>query len=343
MKLKITSVDVAKAAGVSQSLVSLALNPNTANRVKPQTYERIISEAKRLGYRMNMNASSMKSNRANAIGIISAWDMNSYVYAPIIKGVKTACFERNFALTLCSSEKNENDVFDFREYYYQRRIDGLVVISYVEIEHSGMLTILDEENIPYTCVIGARNLEDVTSVDVDYVKSGELAVVHLWERGYDTVIYIMKDDYNSLNYAEAERLYGCRSIAEKKGMNFILYRGFIGNVSADDYLYSSAELIRLVKEGRFKGRCAVVSTSFECYSVLNAALEAKINVPDDLGVISLDNERYNAYLSPPLTSVKQPLDEMGKTAAELLLKRLNGEDTVRKTEFAPLLSVRKST
>ena len=342
MKQKITSIDVARAAGVSQSLVSLALNPHTAKRVSQRTREHILSVSQSMGYRVNMNASSMKSSNANAIGIISAWDINSYVYAPIVSGVRSVCFDRNFALMVCSPQKKSNELYDFKEYYLQRRIDGAVVISYVGLEREGILSELDSAGIPYTCVIGSRNFADITSVDVNYIRSGELVAEHLADKGYDKVVYILKDYENNLNYAEAERLAGCRTVSEKNNMRFITYEGFIGNTASGDYYRSAKELVTNIEEHKTEGKCAVVSTSFECYSVLKAAHEAGINVPRSFGVISLDNERYNAYMMPQLTSVKQPLEEMGEEAARLLLDRLNGKNGIYKKEFMPLLSVRES-
>lgn len=340
MKKRITSIDVARAAGVSQSLVSLALNPASRKKVKPETREHILTVAKQLGYRMNMNARSMKNRRANAIGVISTWDMNSYVFAPIVNGIQSVCFEENFSLTVCSPNKNNSGAYDFKEYFLQNRIDGVVVISYVGLDRSGILEELEKEKIPYTCVIGCRELDNVSAVDVNFYESGVMAAQHLSERGFGRLIYIIKENEDTLNYAEKERCLGCRITAERMGMEFIPYYGFIGSKNKEDYEISAKEFLEFALR---KAPSAVVSTSFECYSILKEAVPKGIIVPDELGVISLDNERYAAYLSPPLTAIKQPLSDMGGTAAQILIKKILGDTNCHKIELSPILAIRQST
>lgn len=341
MKHRVTSVDVAREAKVSQSLVSLALNKKTQNRVKPETRELIYNTAQRLGYRMNMNARNMKVNKANAIGLISAWDMNAYVFAPVVRGVKDACFDKNYALTMCSADKDSRGIYDFKEYYLQNRIDGVVVISYVGFEKEKLFNELKESGIPFTCIIGCVGMDGISGVDEDFYKSGIAAAEHLSEKGYRNLIYIMKAAENELNYAERERYLGCRDSAQRLGIEFHPYQGFIG--CSDKHSYEEAAH-KLLSHTRKMDSCAIVSTSFECYSILGAAIKDRVSVPEEIGIISLDNEKYNAYLTPPLTSVKQPLERMGKEAAELLIDKLDGKemtDCVKKPESE--LIIRAST
>lgn len=341
MKQKVTSVDVARKAGVSQSLVSLAMNTATQNKVNPKTRELIFNTARELGYRMNMNARNMKTNRANAIGLVSAWDMSSYAYAPVVSGVRAACFERNYALTLCSPKINSKRNYDFKEYYLQNRIDGVVVISYVGFEKEKIFDELKSENIPFTCIIGCKPLAGIIGVDEDFRKSGSEAAKHLAKQGYKNIIFIMKDTADKLNYAENERYDGCMQESKHLNMKFHEYAGFIGCNTEEEYFKAS---VRLLQDTEKMNRRAVVSTSFECYSILKAAVKLGVSIPKDIGVISLDNEKYNAYLTPPLTSIKQPLEGMGKMAAELLINGLNGgEHSDKIVIMPPQLTVRAST
>lgn len=337
MKNRVTSSDVAKEAGVSQSLVSLILNHVPGKKIKPETREHVLDVANRLGYRANINARNMKGNCARAIGLLSSWEAGSFVFPPVINGIKSICFENDLGLVICSGSKGMEDGYDFMDYYFQNRIDGLVYISYVGVKDDDVIEALSKTGIPFVCIIGARDLPGVSCVDVSFLESGYMAVNHLVDNGYKSIAYLLERRNEDLNYAEKERLEGCIRAAKERNVQIRQFESFIGISGEEGYLKAADELIDC---GYID---AVVATSYKCFTVLKAAARRKLSVPEALGVISLDNELYAPYTFPSLTTIDEPLFDIARMATKILLEKISGDGVCKKYEISPVLSVRDST
>lgn len=337
MDKNVTSRDVAKAAGVSQSLVSLILNNVPDKKIKPETREHVMETARQLNYKINVNARNMKNRRAGAVGLLSSWDTHTFVFPPVIKGIQAVCAENDLGVVICTGKSGSHGLKDYINYYLQNRIDGLIYVSYVGVQYDGIIDELNKYGIPFVCIIGARDLQGVSCVDVNFIESGYMAVKHLGENGYKNIAYIQSGSLKELNYAAAERIAGCKKAADERGLKLSIIDLF-GN-SFDECSRISAA------EGYLAKNCCdcIVATSYECFLILKAAARARINVPDVLGVISLDNELYAPYVFPSLTTIDEPLVEIARNAMNILLDKINRENICRKLEITPQLSVRESS
>ena len=337
MNKNITSRDVAKAAGVSQSLVSLILNNVPDKKIKPETREHVLEAARQLNYNINVNARNMKNRRAGAIGLLSSWDTNSFVFPPVIKGIQSVCAENDLGVVICTGKSGSLGIKDYVNYYLQNRIDGLIYVSYVGVQYDGIIDELNKNCVPFVCIIGARDLSGVSCVDVSFTESGYMAVKHLGESGYRSIAYIQGGNLKELNYAEQERIASCRKAAEEKDLKFSIVDLF-GKLSEE------GSRVRAAEEFLVKSICdCVVATSYDCFITLKAAARAGINVPGALGVISLDNELYAPYVFPSLSTIDEPLAEIARHATHILLDKINGDNICTKLEINPLLSVRESS
>lgn len=334
---KVTSRDVAKAAGVSQSLVSLVLNNVAGKKIKPETRAKVLEAAKNLNYRVNINAKNMKSRKAGSIGLLSTWDAHSFVFPPVIKGVQSVCSENDMGVVVCTGKTGVGGNKDYIDYFLQNRIDGLVYISYVGVPFEGVIEELLRYKVPFVCVIGARDLPGVSCVDVSFLESGYMALSHLAERGYQNIAYIIFGDPDNMIYAERERYEGCHKAAENHGILLDAVESFF---SSSDEEGCIKDIIDFLETNKYD---ALVSTSHTCFLVLKAAAKAGIKVPDSLGVISLDNELYAPYLYPSLTTVDEPLYDIAVRAVNILLEKIEGEIACHKLELTPNLSIREST
>lgn len=338
MKNRVTSRDVAREAGVSQTMVSFVLNGAKEKNIKPETRTRVLEAAKRLGYRVNINAKNMRSRRASAIGIISGWQTSSFVFAPLIDGIRSVCSENDLSMVLCSGTRDEDGEYDFKKYYMQNRIDGVIFISYVGIKKDGIIAELIDSQIPFVCVKGARDIENISSIDVDYAQSAGLAVSYLAGRGYKNICYVLKKRAEELNYAEAERLESCIKAAGEHGIDLIQYGGFIGCETTEDF-YSSADAL-LSSDISFD---AFLSTSYECFCLMKMSARRGIHIPERIGVMSLDNENYSEFLYPSLTTTDEPLYSMGAKAMSMLLSYIKFGPHIEKEALSAEITVREST
>lgn len=334
---KVTSRDVARAAGVSQSMVSLILNNVPGKKINPETRQRVLEAAKALHYIPNVNAQNMKNSTAGAIGLLSSWDAHSFVFPPVVKGIQAACQENDLGMVICTGQHDRSGHPDYISYFLQKRIAALVYISYVGVTSEGVIDDLVKNNIPFVCIIGARDIPGVNCVDVSFLESGYLAGLHLADTGYEHVAYLLPTEIEKMNYAEKERLEGCKKSLQQKNRQLTAVESFIGLSDPEDLW---KECSKLLLSHQFD---AVVSTTYPCYMVLKTAARMEIAVPETLGVISLDNESYAPYLYPSLTTVDEPLYDIAKSAMSILLRVMDGDASCRKLEIAPRLSIREST
>jgi LacI family transcriptional regulator len=334
---KVTSRDVAKAAGVSQSLVSLILNNVQGKKIKSETRELVIETAERLNYKVNINARSMKNKKAGAIGLLSTWKANTFVFPYVIEGVKSVSSKNESGIVICTGKKRFTEKSDYVDYFLENRIDGLIYVSYVGVGREGVIEELENNNIPFVCVIGARDIREVSCVDVDFRKSGYMAGKHLADMGYKSVAYLSGISEGDLIYAEKERYEGCKRFMAENGMKIQFIDVLKGTEGEKNMIMKAEELL---KNRSFD---AVVSTSYICFIVLKACANSGVKVPDELGVISLDNELYAPYLYPSLTTIDEPLFEIAIKASSVLFEKINGRNICVKEEIPPLISVREST
>lgn len=338
MKRKVTSKDVAKAAGVSQSLVSLVLNNVPGKKIRPETRELILKTAKELNYKVNINARNMKVQQSAAIGLLSSWDTSSFVFPPIIKGVQAACVERDLGVVICSG-KTSRGSNDFIDFYLENRIGGLIYISYVGVPYEGVISKLKEMHIPFVCIIGARDLPGVSCVDVSFLESGYKAGKHLIDKGFRKICYLAMSQADTLIYSEKERYIGCSKAITEGGGSIDLVPGFDNRQSEDKYI----ERISSIMDSNSYD--AFVSTSYYCHLALKTAARKGIKVPDDIGVVSLDNDSFAPYLYPSLTTVDQPLYDMAVKAVNILLDNMKDRDhsVCQKVELPPCITIRESS
>lgn len=338
-KRKVTSKDVAKKAGVSQSMVSLVLNNTPNKKIRPETREKVIVAAKELKYNINFNAKSMRTNKAGTVGLLSSWDTASFVYSPIINGLQATLDEKDYGVTICTGKKLNSGMSneDYIDYYLQNRIDGVIFIAYVGVPYEGIIEKLEKNNIPFVCIIGARDIENVSCLDVDFLQSGYIAANHLATMGYKNVAYIAPHKIENWNYAEKERFEGVKKGASEKNLH-------ITQVIAFNYSLEEEKLIKKAENLLYQNKFdSIVGTSYTCFIFLKAAANLSIKIPNELGIISLDNETYAPYLYPALTTVNEPLYKMAEEGANILLRKIDGEKLLQKLELSPDITVRQST
>jgi len=279
----------------------------------------------------------MKKSKAGAIGLLSTWDANSFVFPPVIKGVQALCAENDTGVVICTGKTELSGNPDYVDYYLQNRIDGLIYVSYVGVRYEGVIEKLVTNEIPFVCIIGARDLPGVSCVDVSFLESGYLAGKHLASKGYKSIGFINSENLQEVCYGEKERYDGLRKVCLEKGID----------MTAKDIFRDSPDeesMIEAAKEYLMQGGYdAIVSTSYSCFIILKTAAILGIKIPETLGVISLDNELYAPFLFPSLTTIDEPLFDIAKRAASILLEKMNGDRICKKLELLPFISEREST
>lgn len=335
---KVTSRDVAREAGVSQSAVSMILNNTQGVSFKQETIDVVWETAKRLSYQPNLQARSMKMNKANSIGLVSLWEATSFVFSPVMEGLQRVCSERNYSITLCTGNNNEQKLPDFIQYYLQNRIDGLVFISYIGADLSETIHQLNHYKIPFVSVIGGMDIDDINGVNADLYQGAYIATEHLIKMGYKNIVFIEPE--GDLNFGERNRIEGyMQALTDYEGQkDSYIYKMKSNN--KQEGIYNLMTLLRTKAEID----AIVASHTYYGYLAITAAQKLRIKVPEQLGVISCDHDTYAPYTAVSLSTADVPLYEMGNKAGEILFELMdNPLIKPKKIEIPSKLSIREST
>lgn len=353
MKHPITSKDVAAAAGVSQSTVSLVLSGKPGKKIREETRELVRRTALELGYRLNLQAQAMRRRKARTIGLLSTWETNSFVFSPVLNGLKEVCDQEGLALMICSGRVDSDGIPDYVAYHMENRIDGLVYLAHVGVPGDGVIRLLQEHAIPFSCAIGAQDLKDVSSVDSDFTENGRLAAEHLISAGCRHPVLCIDPE---ANLAERDRTQGFTAACTAAGISAKIVappgtdsaRNIFSspdawsrpNVeSANDAMIRAFASI-LLENPQMDGFSAVSPFAL---LMMRAAAGEGVPVPGRLKVISLDNEAFAPFVTPSLSTVDEPLMDVGRISGQMLLRLLDGGTPGEKEALPLTVSIRQSS
>jgi LacI family transcriptional regulator len=328
---KVTVRDVAAAAGVSPATASRALAGHAS--VDPELARRVQRASAELGYRTNMLARALRTQRTDTIGMVVPSISNPYFVAAV-EAVEQVLAGSDRALLLCDAREDPAVEASRIDLLVQRMVDGLIVVP-VAAEASGPALGRAARQLP---VVQFDRFVDGAPTDFvgsDNTVGVRACVDHLRERGARRIAFVGARPTTS---TARERLRAFRDSVgpEDCPEDWLLLGGFTaewGRAAAESLL-ASGDLPE-----------AIVCGADVIAVALVAALRAGgVRVPEQVAIVSYDNSTLGALTVPPLTSVSQPVDAMAGEAVRLLDHRRDNPGTaVHKSVFPPTLVVRGST
>lgn len=300
-------VDVAMKAGVSPTTVSRVLNGSSL--VKSRTRNKVLKAITELGYYPNAPAKNLRSQRTNKIGVI-VMDINVSYYAEIIKGIENTAYAGGYKVLICDAQNNHEKERDFLSLLMDRTIDGLILVT----PQMSEAEIADLADKGYDIGIIGKYIEheQVTCAYTDNIEFSERAVSHLIENGHRHIAFLS-------GFAEAtdsyERLEGYIRALKKHNIPF--RPELIENGNFDETLGYEAVMRLFAKKIPFT---AVYAANDEmALGVYRACRELDIQIPSELALIGVDNNRIGKYIVPSLSTVEQPKYAMGARLTENLI------------------------
>lgn len=332
---KITLQDVAKAAGVHTSTASRALNPETRRLITPEVADRVQSTARKLGYRANAIASSLRRRRSKAVGVVIP-DLLNAVFPPILVGIEQTLREHGYDLTIGSDGNDRDRHAAVLEGMLGRQVDGLILAT-ATVDDPAVVDLV-RRGVPVVMVNRRDGRSRASSVVTDDDRGIGLAVRHLADLGH----------------ADIGHIAGPQDLST--GVSRL--RGF-GDAVQERHLPSDPGRIVVVPSyGRESGRAAAVAllgagppptgivaaNDLLALGVYDALREAGLRCPRDISVTGYNDMPLVDLVAPPLTTVRIPHHEMGAEAARLLLRKLDRPETPDvDVVLHPTLVVRSST
>lgn len=303
----ITIRDVARKAGVSLATVSRALNNGAY--VTKETRERVRSAADQLGYLPHIGARSLITKRTGTLGVLLP-DLYGEFFSELIRGIDRTAQRHHFHLLLASSHSDAREIAAAVG-SMRGRVDGFIVMSPDTAAFAALSTLA--RSYPALVLGGAQDLGAFASISVANFDGALAMMRHLTSLGHRDIAFLCGPDGNA---EAADRLRGARAGASE--MQAVSLRELSGDFRQDSGYAATRLLLRspTLPDAIF---CANDAMAVGAIAALN---EAGVSVPEELAVVGFDDIPIARYLSPPLTTIRVPIAELGERAAERLIKAL---------------------
>lgn len=329
----VTLGDVARACGYSISTVSIVLSeaPLSQN-IAVSTRERVQSAARRLGYHPDAYARSLRSRRTQTIGVL-AYDLSDPFCVPIVRGIQAALQPAGFLPLLVDAQTRRALFDDYVTLILERRAEAVIVIASWVFEETNLLADVRKNRVPMVIVSRDMTEQGISSVLVDNEAGGALALHHLSALGHRRIAVIRGPEKV---FDSEPRWRGIQSAADETGIRLdpnLIFQ-LPGQAGPDSGFEEGLAFSRKMLASGHPFTAVVAFDDLTALGVVRGLIEAGLRVPEDCSVLGFDDVFPAAVATPGLTTIRQPLREMGMRAAEWML----GAIEARKLNETPLLS-----
>ncbi|WP_144209602.1 LacI family DNA-binding transcriptional regulator [Shewanella donghaensis] len=331
-----TIYDVSVLAGVSLATVSRVMNNNT--KVSDKTKEKVLNAMEQLGYRPNTIAQSLASNRSNSVGVLVS-QLDGPYYGPMMTEIETALRTANKHVIIAAGHSVESQEKEGVEFLMSRGCDALILD--VEAVDDAYLIKLLQGTTPIVLI--NRYIEEVKDfcIYLENELGGYLATKHILSHGHTAIAYISGPKFK---LDAQDRLLGHQRALKEYGLEFDEQLCFEGDFKENSGSEAMTRLLDVKQIDNNKNFTAVVCANDQMASgAIAVCLDQGMKIPEDLSFVGYDNIPFPQYISPKLTTVNNPIHEMGKMAAFWVLKNVYSDPKACvENTFIPQLIVRES-
>jgi len=327
----LTIEDIAKLAGVSKATVSYVLND------KPGVSEELRLKIKKIiedcNYVPNSAARGLAGEKTHFIGLVIP-DVSDMFYANIIRGVEKTSNKHNYLLNLYTTHGEEEKERRVIGLINSSMVDGLIIMAYYIKDN--FVDFLKNEGIPFVFIDYPTKDEDIYTVVVDNETGAFEATEYLISLGHEKIAF----------------LEGHEAAWDSKAR----FMGFLKALTANSIEFNPLLIEKgdFTREGGYKATKRLLEKREEFTAIFSSndqmaigavrALKEKgLKVPEDVSIVGFDNIEASSIIDPPLTTVMQPIYEMGKKATEILLRLINGENIERKNFLLKTKLIKRSS
>jgi LacI family transcriptional regulator len=313
MIVNVTIYDVAREANVSMATVSRVVNGNP--NVKPSTRKKVLEAIERLGYRPNAVARGLASKKTTTVGVIIP-DISSIFFAELARGIEDIATMYKYNIILSNSDQNKDKELHLLNTMLGKQVDGILFMGgYISEEH---VTEFKKSPVPIVLAATIEENNIIPSVNIDYEQAAYDAVAFLIEKGHKRIAYVTGPADDPINN---KKLAGYRRALEQHGLTYDESLVIEGDYSYD----SGIEAYEKIAELDEQPTAVFVGTDEMALGVIHSAQDHGVNIPEQLEVVGFDNTRLATMVRPRLTTVVQPMYDIGAVAMRLLTKYMNKE------------------
>jgi LacI family transcriptional regulator len=327
----VTIMDVAQEAGVSYATVSRVVN--NKGYIKPETRERVMRAVTRLGYVVNQQARSLASGRSQVVGLLVPGLDTAYI-GEIIRGIDEELVGASYDLMLYTAHRRRTRESAYVATLTQGMVDGLLLV--LPRDPGAYLETLRQRGFPYVLI-------DHQGVD----EIGPAVGATNRQGGYDATRYLIALEHQRIGFitgrlehgCSKDRLAGYHSALAEYGLNADPQLVCAGDFTQPAGFRAARELLELPEPPT----AIFASNDVMAFGVMEAARVRGLRIPEDISIVGFDDIPQASHVHPQLTTIRQPLEQMGRLAAKMLLRQV--EDRQRPAERIDLpteLIVRQS-
>lgn len=350
-KKKVTTSDVAKLAGVSQSTVSLILNANPGSSFPEETKKKVYEAAKELGYKFVPRKNSAK-RKGNLILVMIPTLTNPY-YSEVIQPLEQYTESLGYKILVCNTfRKKELEEF----YLTQYANSGISGVIYTFLPSFPEKIEAISEQLPVVLIGEKRGDISIFSIELSNRGAGALIAEHLYGLGHRKLAFI-STPMDSVTLARSQRLEGVQDKMEelsKRDRTKVKVEAMTADLGESDYVsegvpyefYVGRTLTEKFLKTKNKITALIGANDMVALGILNAVLNAKKSVPKDYAVCGFDNLFISSVASPGLTTIDHRISARCRLAVDTIVGRKDNSEPIlmaNKVEFSPVLVARGST
>lgn len=319
--MTVTIYDVAREARVSMATVSRVVNGN--QNVKPETRDKVNAVIKKLNYRPNAVARGLASKKTTTVGVIIP-DISNVYYSQLARGLEDIATMYKYHSIISNSDNDLEKAKEIFNNLLSKQVDGIIFLGgTLDAELESLI-----ENSSVPVVVSGTSDDDntVASVNIDYKQAAEEVTNHLINSGAKRFAFV---GGNNSEKAENNVLSSLRDTLASHGLSLEDNLTFRGKETYRDGIKAFEDIKAYQPD-------AILSISDEqAIGIVHAAEDANINIPSDLQIVSFNNTRLVEMVRPQLSSVIQPLYDIGAVGMRLLTKYMNNETIEDSTVILP--------
>ena len=337
-KKKITSMDIAEAAGVSQSTVSMVLNKKYNVSFSKETVEKVERAARELGY-VPPKRKKKKGTKKEKLLVVFCSNLTNPYYVMLLQGIESRAKEQGFGLFVCNTQRDLKMEERYLKMMWELRPLGIIYTC--NPSHCFMDLVKElSQKIPVAIINNQNEKMNVDAVELDNSKLGRIMARHLLELGHRNVAYIAPP-LTARQKQRSKRVEGFLKEYEKAGLREnVIIKAAKEEIDLDVALIDSEYKIGydLTKELLQENReiTAIVGLNdMIAFGILDALHEAKIKVPSDMSVMGCDNTLFARMHKVDLTTIEHFVIFKGRDACDIIMKKIASHDT-RYSEIEPI-------
>ncbi|WP_058189813.1 LacI family DNA-binding transcriptional regulator [Terracidiphilus gabretensis] len=316
---------------LSPATISLVLNNAPGVRSIPQdTRDRVMEAAAKFDYRPSFYARSLRKRQSFSIGVLVP-ELNDSYATQVMAGVEEVLMEEGYFYLTASHRRKPDLIQEYPRLLMDRSVEGFVFID----------TVLEEAlSLPTVVVAGHRKIEGVTNVVLDQKRAAELALRHLYQLGHRKIAFMRGGSHSS----DADDRWNClMAVAKDLKIEVAPERCVVLELRVSTPELGFGPMNELIARG-VDFTAVLAYNDIAAIGAIRALMNHGLRVPEDISVVGFDDIQGAAFHNPSLTTIRQPLNQMGAVAARILLQRIRGQATFPDiVPIHPELVIREST